>query len=830
MAFLAHGSIPDFAAIVNGGGDIVKMRLAMNSAVSAACTMSEGVASDVCAWVGNVIDAIDRDGATSLTLFATNSTSVVLSKDSSNAEISSTLREPLTALVKSGMIRVHQNLYTRLCRLYASKLASSATAPDCSPTQVSCASVDDETLAVLSTFVIPSLSLFPSDTILPNEVWMVLKYLPYELRYKLYSAWRRPGLEKGALRAMSPADVRAGNIPKPLGIIESEIGTGVAARYVLKRISKENIMGQQLAKTSHNNPLVVFTDILGKIESYDNLILMMVDTFQFVTKLGLDVMGYCLLESLGGGEVDQRNRRKGECVAVLRGIFCFCTILTMCRFDCRRIIVGGLNTEQWLTSLETFIGAFYKKFPNVEMRGILKYITKRFMEGQASELGVLRSLIKTVGGYGFVDYDSTASLSDLQLDGRRGSRLLRRETSSFGVVDDINREASQQLRSVLQGGDLGVIILLLLSQIRSRVLYSKASDTVQEHVKVIGNIYDNCEAVMCLLLEFLSDSSDDATAKEKFAASMPSLVDLHTKYGVEKAVAWMLCRPLVRKSMFYKDDSKIAKKASLDKPPAYLKPFTSTEERTLLPEAASKHLTPIIYNTFYSLAVYDIACPEERYNLDIDRLKKDCDRLIQLQKGGDAARGQMSVLAAVAAAAGGDANQIRQATAFTKTHAMELERLKRNVDQLNEDFQRQQKRCQLVKANLESQKESMICSEGTDSPINSMFAPAFMTFCVYPRCFLSPEDSLFCAHFIKMLHNMRVPGFLTIELIDIIVDAVIGSLFCMTEDEAGSCSIFFNEIWKSVNSWRYDNDAFASELKDTVSVLLFTTYCFIFSS
>lgn len=500
-------------------------------------------------------------------------------------------------------------------------------------------------------------------------------------------------------------------------------------------------------------------------------------------------------------------------------------ILSLCQSQCASFLlssVGGLNTEQWLISLETFIGAFYKKFPSVEMRGILNYITKRFKEGQASELGVLRSLIKTVGGYGFVDYDSTASLSDLQLDGRRGSRLLRRETSSFGVVDDINREASQHLRSVLQGGDLGVIILLLLSQIRSRVLYSKASDTVQEHVKVIGNIYDNCEAVMCLLLEFLSDSSDDATAKEKFAASMPSLVDLHTKYGVEKAVAWMLCRPLVRKSLFYKDDNKLANKASLDEPPAYLKPFTSSEDRTLLPEAASQHLTPTMYDTFYSLAIYDISCPEERYNLDIDRLKKDCDRLIQLQKGGDAARGQMSVLAAVAAAAGGDANQIRQATAFTRTHATELERLKRNVDQLNEDFQRQQKRCQLVKANLEAQKESMI--QGTDSLISSMFAPAFMTFCVYPRCFLSPEDSLFCAHFIKLLHNMKVPGFLTIELIDIIVDSVIGSLFCMTEDEAGSCSIFLNEIWKSVNCWRYDNDAFASELKDTPGSRVSTTF------
>ena len=66
---------------------------------------------------------------------------------------------------------------------------------------------------------------------------------------------------------------------------------------------------------------------------------------------------------------------------------------------------------------------------------------------------------------------------------------------------------------------------------------------------------------------------------------------------------------------------------------------------------------------------------------------------------------------------------------------------------------------------------------------------------------------------------MKVPGFLMIELIDNIVNAVSGSLYCMTEDEAGNCSIFFNEIWKSVNSWRYDNDAFTTELKDTVRQL-----------
>jgi THO complex subunit 2 len=240
----------------------------------------------------------------------------------------------------------------------------------------------------------------------------------------------------------------------------------------------------------------------------------------------------------------------------------------------------------------------------------------------------------------------------------------------------------------------------------------------------------------------------------------------------------------------------------------------------MLPEAAWKHITPTMFEMFYSLAIYDVSCPEERYKVDIDRLKKDCERLVQLQKGGAAAAGQMSALAAQAAAAGGSIHQIRQATAFTQTHVAELARLKSNVDQLSKDFQRQQKRCKTVLSMLEAQKESLISStEG--SPNNSMFAQSFMTFCIYPRCFLSPEDALFCAHFLKLLHKMKVPGFLTIELIDNIVNAVSGSLYCMTEDEAGNCSIFFHEIWKSVNSWRYDNDAFTSELKDTVRYLLF---------
>ncbi|KAL9187407.1 hypothetical protein ACHAXT_001510 [Thalassiosira profunda] len=800
-AFLAHASVADFAKVAQSSDDDVagKLLAFMDSAVLAACTLSEGTAADICAWVeGKVGEAVPSNGSSAKGKPPKNRSSILppsndatLSKDSTLAEVSPVLRAPLGSLAKSGKIRSSQSLYVRLCRLYKAKL----TAMEADSSEVDASAIDEDTLSVLSVFLVPSLSLFPSDTTLPNELWSVLKHLTYEIRYKLYSAWRYPGLEKQTLRSLLPKDVKSGNVPKPLDVIESEIETGIAARYVLKRISKDNIKdkGRQLAKTSHNNPLVVFTDILGKIESYDNMILMMVDTFEFVTQLGLDVMGYCLLVSLGGGEeVSGRSRVK----------------------------MGGLNTEQWLASLETFTGAFYKKFPDVELRGILVYLTKRFKDGHGSELGVLRSLIKTAGGYGYVDYDSTAALSNLQLDGRCGSRLLKRETSSFGVVDDINRHASQRLRSVLQSGDLGAIILILLAQMRSRVLYSKPSDSVKEHIKVIGNTYDDCEAVLCLLLEYLSDSSDDPDAKKKFAASMPSLLDLQETYGVDAAVAWMLCRPLVRKSLFYKDDSKLA---SSKEAPAYLKPFTSSSPemagsyKSLLTDAARESISSALFETFYSLSVYDISCPEERYKEDMDRIKKDCERLVQLQRGGEAARGQMAAMAAARAAAGGTDAQIRQATLFTKAHQEQLDRLKRNVDNLNKDFQRQEKRCKLVLSQLEEQKSSLVGSgkEGTVSVNSSEFAPAFMTFCVYPRFLLSPANALFCAYFVKILHKIKVPGFLTIELIDNIVNAVTGSLYCMTEDEAGNCSIFFNEIWKCANSWRYDNDAFASELKDT---------------
>jgi THO complex subunit 2 len=310
VAFLAHAAYgselvnmaKNTVGSRNGEGEEEDntMHSAIDLVVLAACTLSKGVAEDIASWVDSKIDDI-----------------VLVKDDNENAkllaELSSRLLGPLTALAKSGRICAYQNLYIKLCRIYS--IYTQRLFKTNNQQSMKVCNIDEDTMSVLTNFLVPSLSLFPPDTTLPDELWSVLTNLPYDVRYKLYSTWRRPGLEKVSLRVMSPKDVKIGTVPKPLANIESEIQTGISFRKVFRRISKENIaiMGRQLAQTSHNNPLVVFTDILDKIESYDNMILMMVDTFQFITKLGLDVMGYCLLVSLGGGEdVGQKNRTKSK--------------------------------------------------------------------------------------------------------------------------------------------------------------------------------------------------------------------------------------------------------------------------------------------------------------------------------------------------------------------------------------------------------------------------------------------------------------------------------------------------------------------------------------
>ena len=781
----------------------------------AACSLSRPAGSAVCDWVRRVISPLydarlgsvgrclvlssgkerkrqhkDKGGADNgghSLLAPAGAFASALSPSASLTELATFLKGPLSAIIASGAIGHDPILYCMLCRLVATLLPGKSDSKTDGNVDI-----DGDSYALLRTFLVPAMSMFPANPSINAELWSVLSRIPYQTRYGMYGSSRLAGLEKSALR-VNPRK-------KALPVIEAEVQSGIETRYTLKRLSKDNIkvMGRQLSKISHSNPLVVFSAILNQIESYDNLILMMVDTFKHATVLSLDVLGYCLLVALGGGDSHGgRSKLKDD----------------------------GVNAAQWLSSLETFAGAFYKKFPEVEMHGLLSYLVRRLEQGLILELGVLRNLLKTAGGYGFADCDSTAGLSELQLDGRAGSQLLKRETSDFGVIEKSNRKASMGLRSVLQDADIGAVVLILLSQIRPRILFNTGKGSVK-HIKLIGNQYDSCQMVLSVLLDFLTDSTDEmkaggsqttinasvrsmSNAISCYASSLPELGELHQNFGIETVVSWALCRPLIRAAMFVQEA-----KAAV---PPHLTPYLPSTDAmkkassAMLPEICWNYITTELFETFYSHSLYDIHCPEVRYSTEIARLTKEKDRLSQLKAGGTAAMGQLASMAQAAAAAGGNVRDIREATAFGKEHEQDLQRVSAHAEILAFDLKRQRRHCDAVLKKIAGTKESFM-SGLNEADVRNNTSQAFLTYCVYPRCLLTPEDSLYCAKFAMLLHSMEAPQWRTIKYVSCLVDAIAGAAYSVTEDEAGNLSILLKETWSTIRSWRDDEKAFAKEL------------------
>lgn len=471
-------------------------------------------------------------------------------------------------------------------------------------------------------------------------------------------------------------------------------------------------------------------------------------------------------------------------------------------------IGDGVNVSQWLSSLESFTGAFYKKCSQVEFRGIIRFVIGRLKDGHVQELGILRTLLKTVGGYSFADFSPVASLATTQLEGRSGSQLLKRETFAFGVVEQTNWRASRMLRSVLQEDDMGVMIVVLLAQIRSRIIFD-TSGRRPKPVKLIGNLYDSVQVVLSMLVEFLTDSTDEAmengertgssSAIKRYADSLPSLGDLHGKYGLDTESAWMVCRPVSRAAVVVEGAEKNGKgkKKNGSEEEAVQSYLPSGEAMTdvygaMLPEKARESITMDLFELFFSHSLYDISCPEDQYKAEMARLKKEIERLAQKQKG--------------------NPGSLMPGPPFTIVDEIESERVRRASTLLASDMSLQKKRHEKLQLGFQSRKADCFASE----TVSTSSIQTFLMHCVYPRCVSTPDDALYCAQFVSLLHQNDTSGFSTMVFIDELVDVMAGALYCATEDEAANMAIMLLEIWKMVSKWRYDDEAFDAEVAGKV--------------
>lgn len=651
--------------------------------------------------------------------------------------------EPLSYVKNSGCIVLRPVFFSQLCRLLA------AYNNDTTEEEVS-----EKVLAFYKSFLLPTLSLFPSSPSRSAEVWTVMQPLSYRTRYALYKSWRGTGLERAGLHDSA----------KPLWQVSGEIQAGKDARYQLKRLSKDTIrdVSRGVAKVCHHHPLVVFSTILSQIESYDNLVEVMVDALRFVTPLSLDVLGFCILSRLSGsGDNGFVNRS--------------------------RLKEDGVNVSQWLQSLESFTGYFYKRFPSMELRGILRYLIGRLKDGHVMELGMLRTLLKTAGGWAFADYSPAANLSMTQLEGRAGSTALQRETMSFGVIERFNLSASNAVRRVLQTDGAGVSLLILLAQVRHQIIFEGSSTDPPKPVKLIGNLVDTCQSVMTVLLNFLiadpaGMNGQTASSIVKIATFMPSLEKLCTDYGMDVAFAWMLCRPFIRKAAINKDL------------PNALSAFRISSElqmiyKASLPSITWDYISTTLFEIFYTKSLYDLFCPEEVYASEIARLEKEGERFA-IQK--DAS----------------PSTSVQPGNAPVASIQDEINRCETTVVKLKADLAKQKRHVAESRKTIQELAADLFESKTA----NEESATAFLTRCVFPRCMQGPDDALYCAHFVKFLHEIETPGFGTLYIFDVTVVSLSRALFGMTEGEAANVSILLCEIWKVASKWRYEKDSFDTEI------------------
>jgi THO complex subunit 2 len=212
----------------------------------------------------------------------------------------------------------------------------------------------------------------------------------------------------------------------------------------------------------------------------------------------------------------------------------------------------------------------------------------------------------------------------------------------------------------------------------------------------------------------------------------------------------------------------------------------------MLPEKARESITMDLFELFFSHSLYDISCPEDQYKAEMARLKKEIERLVQKQKG--------------------NPGSLMPGPPFTMDDEMELERVRRASTLLASDMSLQKKRHEKLQRGFQSRKGDCFASE----TVSTSSIQNFLMHCVYPRCVSTPDDALYCAQFVSLLHQNDTPGFSTMIFIDELVDVMAGAIYCATEDEAANMAIMLLETWKMVSKWRYDDEAFDAEVAGKV--------------
>ncbi|KAK4986130.1 THO2 plays a role in transcriptional elongation [Elasticomyces elasticus] len=625
--------------------------------------------------------------------------------------------------------------------------------------------------------LVPALTLTDRNPGVVKELWSLIEHLPTQTRFNIYSEWYWGPTSRSPVLKTAFDRIRA------------------QTKDCLKRISKTNfkLMGKQLAKIAYSAPGIVMTEAIRQMESYENLIEVVVECTKFFTYLGYDVLTYTLLTALGNTN-NSRQRLQGD----------------------------GMLTSPWLRALASFAGAIYKRYSIALPSPILQYVAAELRKGNSTDLEILEQICVSMTGV-----KSDIIFNDAQVLAMAGGEVLQSQTL-IGLADERHTARSSSRRFVRALADTGLTGQLLVSIAQELQMYCHRDVAKGAPLKVLGTNLDKIHAV---LMQYLDVLRTNLSVKD-FDEKVPNLCDLIGNFGLEPAVAFTIARKSIRNQITEADaliKAEKERRLSLDKqtngdvdmadgdakhviqrtitdatPPedSESKLDTVRSPSSTLPApvnglhpalaplldrlkpALSQELQTAIsipfYITFWSLSLQDILYEPKSYELERDRQR---DAIVKINS---------------------------DRSDLTSKGMKEKEKSKRAIAAIQEKLLKESSKALesyiKARAQLNKQKDHWFSTiQMSKKDVESMHV-VLLQECFLPRLLLGPLDAMYTFLFIKFLHSNGALGFRTMHLYDRILkkNQLVSLLFSCTARESENFGRFLHELLKDLAGWHSD--------------------------
>ncbi|OOF92138.1 hypothetical protein ASPCADRAFT_56041 [Aspergillus carbonarius ITEM 5010] len=645
--------------------------------------------------------------------------------------------------------------------------------------------------------LVPSISLTKANPGVVNEIFDLISFFPREIRYNMYAEWN------------SGQTSRLPDIKSAFDQSKAE------TKDVLKRLSKTNIrpMARALAKIAYANPGVVITVAINQIESYENLIEVVVECARYFTYLGYDILTWVMISSLG-----QKGRS--------------------------RVQEGGLLTSRWLNALATFAGRTFKRYSVMDPTPVLQYVVEQLRQNNSTDLIILEQMISSMAG---IITDN--NFNEAQIQAMAGGELLQSQTI-LQLLDKRHesKTTSRRLMKSLTVSKLAGQLLIAIAQERWTCIFKETEGASE--LKLLGNIFDEIHRILVQYLDLLRSN----LSVEDFDSFVPDLATLIREFGIQPEVAFWIRRPSVAKKItdmertIQDEDSSTTTVTSAptrdseetppSKPEADMMETSEDGEAVVAESQQSENamdidkgnpenadnpnsekastgpapaegqaLNPVMrdlqdqvkdalgsetwgvvgahfYVTFWQLSLYDVHIPQKAYEDEIDRQKR---KVIAISND----RSDISM-------------------AGTQRKEREKRQLTQLQDRILEENKAHLKAYGQTRAKLQKEKDRWFAGmRGKHDSLNV----ALLEQCFLPRLLFSPIDAFYCFKMLKFLHTTGASNFRTVGLLDQLFKEhrLTALIFQCTSREADNFGRFLNEVIRDLGRWHADRAVYEKE-------------------